>query len=168
MKIFTIIGYTDSGKTSTLIKMIEELVKRGFVVNTVKKVHIENFTVETEGKDSWLHRQAGATITVTRSNCETAIMFQRPLALKELIPFFSCDYLILEGFTKEPQVPKILCAKSDDEIDDRFDKSVFAISGVISNKLSHFKGVEVINGLKETKRLVDLAMEKAIDGKELL
>ncbi|MHA1557537.1 MAG: molybdopterin-guanine dinucleotide biosynthesis protein B, partial [Candidatus Heimdallarchaeota archaeon] len=40
MKIFTIIGYTNSGKTSTLIEIIKELVNRGYNVNSVKHVHI--------------------------------------------------------------------------------------------------------------------------------
>jgi len=168
MKVFTIIGYTNTGKTSTLLEIIKELVRRGFEVNTVKAVHIENFSIETKGKDSWLHRQAGATVTATRSNCETAIMHQKELSLKELLPFFSCDFLLLEGFTKEKKVPKILCAKSIDEIDERFDESVFAIAGIISNELNEFQGVPVINGLKETKALVDLAITKAIDSERLL
>ena len=62
MKVFTIIGYTNSGKTSTLIEIIKELVARNFDVNTVKAIHIEGFSIDQKGKDSWQHREAGAKI----------------------------------------------------------------------------------------------------------
>ncbi|HUT81761.1 MAG TPA: molybdopterin-guanine dinucleotide biosynthesis protein B [Candidatus Bathyarchaeia archaeon] len=168
MKLFTIIGYTNSGKTTTLVEIVKELVSQDKKVNTVKAIHIEGFTVDTEGKDSWLHKQAGASTVGIRSNIETTIMYQKAMAVKELIPFFKGDYLILEGFTSEKQIPKILCAKSLDEIDHRFDETVFAISGVISNKYTEFKGIQVINAFSGIKNLVNLIEKHAIDANSLL
>ncbi|NHJ39268.1 MAG: molybdopterin-guanine dinucleotide biosynthesis protein B [Asgard group archaeon] len=168
MKIFAIIGYTNSGKTSTLVEIIKELVLRGFEVNTIKSIHIEDFSIDQEGKDSWKHRQAGATITATRSNKETAILYQKSMTVEELIPFFKADYLILEGFTNEIKIPKILCAKNVDELDDRFDESVFVLSGIISSKLLEFKGKKVVNAQTNIKQLVDLIEIYAIDSSKLL
>jgi molybdopterin-guanine dinucleotide biosynthesis protein B len=168
MKVFTIIGYTNSGKTSTLVEIIKELVARNYEVNTVKAIHIEGFSIDQSGKDSWKHREAGAKVTAIRSDIETTIMYQKSMSVKELISLFNCDYLVLEGFTKEKLVPKILCAKNNDEINDRFDSSVFALSGIISNTLSEFQGVKVISGLTSTKLLVDLIEQHAIDSNELL
>ncbi|NHJ47880.1 MAG: molybdopterin-guanine dinucleotide biosynthesis protein B [Asgard group archaeon] len=168
MKVFTIIGYTNSGKTSTLVEIIKELVTRRYEVNTMKAVHIEGFSIDQKGKDSWKHREAGAKVTATRSDTETAFMYQKSMSVKELIEFFNCDYLVLEGFTKEKDVPKILCAKNTDEIDDRFNESVFALSGIISNELKEFKGVKVINGLTSTIELVDLIEQHAIDSRKLM
>jgi molybdopterin-guanine dinucleotide biosynthesis protein B len=167
VKVFTIIGYTNSGKTSTLLEIIKELVAREYTVNSIKAIHIENFTIDQEGKDSWKHRQAGASVIAIRSDIETTIMYQKSMTIKELLPFFDCDYLVLEGFSNEKAIPKILCAKNPVEIDHRFDKSVFALSGIISNELKEFQGIKVINGLKATKELVDMIEKHAINSSEL-
>lgn len=168
MKVFAIIGYTNSGKTSTLIEIVKELVKRGCRVNTIKAIHIDNFSIETEGKDSWLHKQAGASVTATRSNVETSIMYQKSMSAKELIPYFECDYLVMEGFTDEKKIPKVLCAKDKLEIDHRFDDTVFALSGIISNTITNYKGIKVINGLKEIEELVDLIIHNAIESSNVI
>ena len=63
MKIFTVVGTSDTGKTSTIVEIIKELVKRDFEVNSVKSVHIDNFTIDKKGKDSWRHREAGSKVT---------------------------------------------------------------------------------------------------------
>lgn len=168
MRIFTIIGYTNSGKTGTLVKIIEELVRRGYIVNSIKNVHIENFSIDTPGKDSWMHREAGATITGVRGDKETSIIFQRPLKTQEFIPFLDCDFLALEGFTDEKDIPKILCSKNLTDLEERFDESVFAISGIISQEIEEYKGIKAINGLTDYKELVDLIEQKAIDSDEFL
>ncbi len=168
MKIFTIIGYTNSGKTGTLIEIIKELVNRGYNVNSVKHVHIADFTIDTEGKDSWRHREAGASITAVRGDNETAIIYKRPLNVIELLPHFNGDFLALEGFSDEKLVPKILCSKNLADLEERFDDTVFAISGIISSEIKEFKGIKAINGLTKTKELVDLIEEQAINTTELI
>jgi molybdopterin-guanine dinucleotide biosynthesis protein B len=162
MKVFSIIGFTNSGKTSTLLKVVKELVKRGKTVHTVKAIHIDGFSVETEGKDSWLHREAGATRTAIRSNVETSIMYQKAMSARELIPFFDADYLILEGFSSEKKIPKILCSKNLDDLKELLDDTVFAISGVISNEINEFQGIRAINSQISVEELVDLVERKAI------
>ncbi|MHA1442072.1 MAG: molybdopterin-guanine dinucleotide biosynthesis protein B [Candidatus Heimdallarchaeota archaeon] len=151
MKVFAIVGITDTGKTSTLVNIIKELVTRGYEVNSVKSVHIDNFSVDKKGKDSWRHKEAGSKVTALRSKNETA----------------SCDYLALEGFNEAVNVPKIVCAKNTEGIDDKFNDSIFAISGKISSELKEYKGIKVINGLTDITELVDLVEKHAIDSKEL-
>ena len=168
MKIFTIIGYTNSGKTGTIVEIIKELVNRGYKVNSIKHVHIENFSIDTEGKDSWKHKEAGASITGIRADKETSLIFQKSLDAKELVHFMDCDFLALEGFSNEKYLPKILCSKNMEDLEEKFDESVFAISGVISEEIKQFKDVIAINGLTNIKQLVDLIEERAIDKEEFL
>ncbi len=163
MKVFSIIGYTNSGKTSTLLEIIKELVKRGKTVNTAKAIHIEGFSMDKEGKDSWLHRDAGATRTAIRSNVETTIMYQKAMTVKELIPFFDADYLILEGFSTEKKIPKILCSKNLIDLENLIDDSVFVISGVISNEINEYRGIRVLNSQNAISEMVDLVERKAIN-----
>lgn len=163
MKVFSIIGYTNSGKTSTLLEVIKELVRRGKTVHTIKAIHIEGFSVETEGKDSWLHREAGASRTAIRSNVETTIMYQKAMSAKELIPFFDADYLVLEGFSTEKKVPKVLCSKNLNDLKEMLDDTVFAISGVISNEINEFQGIRAFNSQISISELVDLIERNAIN-----
>jgi len=167
MKVFSVIGYTNSGKTSTLIEIIKELVKRDKTVNTVKAIHIDGFSVETEGKDSWLHRQAGASRTAIRSNVETTIMYQKAMSAKELMPFFDADYLILEGFSSEKKVPKVLCSKNLDDLKELLDDSVFVISGVISNEINEFQGIRIINSHDSISELVDLVERNVVNSSSI-
>ncbi|NHJ32686.1 MAG: molybdopterin-guanine dinucleotide biosynthesis protein B [Asgard group archaeon] len=167
MKVFSVIGYTDSGKTSTLVEIIKELVRRGKTVNTVKAIHIEGFSIDTKGKDSWLHREAGASVTAIRSNIETAIMFQKAMSVKELIPFFDSDYLILEGFSSEVKIPKVLCSKNLDDLKELIDDSVFVISGVISNEINEYQGIRIINSHISISELVDFVERKAISSSSI-
>ncbi|MBK5112483.1 MAG: molybdopterin-guanine dinucleotide biosynthesis protein B [Candidatus Heimdallarchaeota archaeon] len=167
MKVFSIIGYTNSGKTSTLLEVIKELVRRGKTVHAVKAIHIEGFSVETEGKDSWLHREAGASRTATRSNVETTIMFQKALSARELIPFFDADYLVLEGFSSEKKVPKVLCSKNLDDLKELLDDTIFAISGVISNEVNEFQGIRAFNSQVSISELVDLIERNAISSSSI-
>lgn len=167
MKVFSIVGITDTGKTSTLVNLIKELVGRGYEVNSVKSVHVENFSVDKKGKDSWRHREAGAKVTAIRAKNETSIIFQKGLSVKELLPFFNCDYLALEGFNEASNIPKIICAIDIEGIDEKFNDSVFAISGKISNELNEYRGIKVINSITDVIKLADLVEKYAIDSKKL-
>ena len=59
MRIFGLAGWSGSGKTTLLAALIPELVARGVTVSTIKHAHHE-FDIDQPGKDSWVHRQAGA------------------------------------------------------------------------------------------------------------
>ena len=57
--IISIVGKSDSGKTTLIEKLVPVLTKRGYRVATVKH-DVHGFEVDREGKDSWRHKQAGA------------------------------------------------------------------------------------------------------------
>ena len=67
MRIIGLAGWSGSGKTTLLAKIIPRLVARGYTVSTVKHAH-HNFDVDTPGKDSHVHRMAGAS----RNSCISA------------------------------------------------------------------------------------------------
>ena len=50
----------DRGKTTLLIELVEELTRRGVRVGTIKHSS-HSHELDTPGKDSFRHRQAGAT-----------------------------------------------------------------------------------------------------------
>ncbi len=63
---FGIAGYKNAGKTTLIVDLLQELVQRGWRVGTIKHAH-HDFDTDQPGKDSYLHRQAGAEEVIVAS-----------------------------------------------------------------------------------------------------
>jgi molybdopterin-guanine dinucleotide biosynthesis protein B len=105
--VISIVGKSESGKTTLIERLIPELKRRGYRVGIVKHAH-HGFDMDRKGKDSYRHRQAGANTVMIASPGQIAMIKQVPRAsLDDLIPFFEdMDLLITEGF-KSDRAPKI-------------------------------------------------------------
>jgi len=68
--IIGIYGESNSGKTTLVEKLILALIEKGYKVGSVKNIHIEDFSIDTQGKDTWKHSRAGARVVVARSKNE--------------------------------------------------------------------------------------------------
>ncbi len=66
MRLIGLAGWSGSGKTTLLAKLIPALITQGQRVSTIKHAHHE-FDIDQPGKDSWVHRQAGATEVLVAS-----------------------------------------------------------------------------------------------------
>ena len=64
--IISIVGKSDSGKTTLIEKLLPELVRRSYRIATVKH-DVHGFEVDREGKDSWRHKKAGAHTVIISS-----------------------------------------------------------------------------------------------------
>jgi molybdopterin-guanine dinucleotide biosynthesis protein B len=133
--IISIVGKSDSGKTTLIEKLVPELTRRGYRVATVKH-DMHEFEVDREGKDSWRHKQAGAHTVVISSPKKIALIrdVERDLKLEEIRDKLiqDVDLILTEGYKKDVQ-PKIevfreekhkelLCTKEDNLV------------GIVSNK----------------------------------
>jgi molybdopterin-guanine dinucleotide biosynthesis protein MobB len=110
MRIFGLAGWSGSGKTTLLTTLIPELVRRGVRVSTIKHAHHE-FDIDQPGKDSWLHRQAGASEVMVASSRRFALMHELREApepsLAELVTrMVPVDLLLVEGFKRDSH-PKL-------------------------------------------------------------
>ncbi|HEY3911630.1 MAG TPA: molybdopterin-guanine dinucleotide biosynthesis protein B [Stellaceae bacterium] len=110
MRIFGLAGWSGSGKTTLMTALIPQFVARGITVSTVKHAH-HAFDVDQPGKDSWLHRQAGASEVMVVSERRWALMHELRGApepgLAELVERMTpVDLLLVEGFKHHPH-PKI-------------------------------------------------------------
>ena len=111
MKRFGLTGWSGSGKTTLLVGMIPELVARGIRVSTVKHAH-KGFDIDQPGKDSYRHREAGATEVLVGSPRRWALLHEirddePEWTLDDLLPRLTpVDLVIIEGFKREPH-PKI-------------------------------------------------------------
>ncbi len=110
MKVFGFAAYSGSGKTTLLESLIPEFVSRGLRVSVIKHAH-HAFDIDTPGKDSYRHRQAGATEVLVASSVRWALMHELrdqpeqelPQLLERLSP---CDLVLVEGF-KRQAIPKL-------------------------------------------------------------
>lgn len=107
--IISIVGKSDSGKTTLIEKLVPELTRRGYRIATIKH-DVHGFEVDREGKDSWRHKQAGAHTVVISSPNRVALIrdVKKDLSLNEIRDKLvrDVDLIISEGYKKDVQ-PKI-------------------------------------------------------------
>ena len=106
MKVIGLAGWSGAGKTTLLARAIPHLLGHGLRVSVIKHAHHE-FDVDVPGKDSWVHRQAGATEVLVSSGRRWALMHELRGAaeprLPELLARMSrVDLVVVEGFKREP------------------------------------------------------------------
>lgn len=78
MKKFHVIGGKNQGKTSLIVDLIAEAVPRGLHVASIKHTH-HGHELDTVGKDSYRHRQAGAqAVAVLSPDLLALYLPQRP------------------------------------------------------------------------------------------
>lgn len=162
MRVISVIGITESGKTTTIENIIGELKRRNYTVGSVKEIHFEEFQIDTEGSNTYRHKMAGSELVTARGYYETDILFQEKLSMDKILSFYDHDFVILEGVA-EGEIPKIIAAHDIPGIEIKMDNTVFAISGRIAGKISEYKGLPAINSLTDIEELVDLIEEKTLE-----
>ncbi len=110
MKVFGFAGWSGSGKTTLIEKLIPLFVRRGLRVSLIKHAH-HTFDVDHPGKDSYRHRQAGASEILVTSSRRWVLMHElrgaHEPAFDEQVKHLSpCDLLLVEGFKFAP-IPKL-------------------------------------------------------------
>jgi len=167
MKAFSVVGITKSGKTNTIENMIREIKRRGFSVGSIKEIHYEDFAMDSEGTNTYRHRQAGSELVTARGYGETDILYQGKLPVEEILRHYTQDYVVLEGVT-DFNVPVILCAHDEEDIkkhkEEDYFKRVFMISGVAANSGKNMlEGIPVINSKDDIIHMADIIIEKVFD-----
>jgi molybdopterin-guanine dinucleotide biosynthesis protein B len=102
MKIFGLAGWSGSGKTTLIVNLIPELVRRGLSVSTMKHAH-HDFDIDQPGKDSYEHRQAGASEVIISASKRWALMHEvrnegEPCVDDLIARLTPVDLLLVEGF----------------------------------------------------------------------
>ena len=107
--VVSIVGRSNSGKTTLLEKLIVELKRRGYTVAAVKHSG-SDFQLDHPGKDSWRFAEAGSDAVMLASPNGLAFLqkVSHPPTFEEVIDFLGSryDFILVEGF-KESGVPKI-------------------------------------------------------------
>jgi molybdopterin-guanine dinucleotide biosynthesis protein B len=110
LNVFGFAGWSNSGKTTLIERLLPRLADRGMRVSVVKHAH-ERFDIDQPGKDSHRFREAGSHEVLLSSPARWALMHEHRGAdepgLSELLALLSdCDLALVEGFKRDP-IPKL-------------------------------------------------------------
>ena len=108
--LFCIAGYKNVGKTTLTARLVSEFTARGFKVSTIKHAH-HAVDIDQPGRDSYMHREAGAQEVVLVSRARWALLHELRGAeeptLDEILGRMSpCDIVLTEGYKRDKH-PKI-------------------------------------------------------------
>ncbi len=158
-RIIGFAGWSGAGKTTLITKLIPELKAQGFSVSTIKHAH-HGFDVDTKGKDSYLHREAGASEVLVASHKRFALLHEfegEPMSLEGLLGKLApVDFVLVEGF-KTASIPKIEVyrASNNKPLIAPDDEHIIAIAGQGDVSVTHIPIVD-INDIKAVAELVKL------------
>jgi molybdopterin-guanine dinucleotide biosynthesis protein B len=120
MKVFGLSGWSGSGKTTLMAKLLPELISRGLKVSTMKHAH-HDFDVDTPGKDSYVHRESGATEVMIGSATRWALLHEvrdepEPDFDSLLAVMTPVDLLLIEGFKRHGHSKLEIYRKGSDNL----------------------------------------------------
>ena len=104
--VVSVVGKSDSGKTTLMERLIRELTERGYRVGSVKH-HVHDFDIDVPGKDSWRHARAGAAVTLVSSPSKLGMtrVMDHEASLDELLALaHDVDILLTEGYRRAGNV----------------------------------------------------------------
>jgi molybdopterin-guanine dinucleotide biosynthesis protein B len=167
--IIAVVGSSNSGKTTAVETIIKGLTEKGYTVASAKRIPEKDFTIDTEGKDTWRHAKAGASTILSVAPNELAIIEKvdtTEYTLEQIVTEFEeVDIIILEGFKgligQDATVPKVVATKTVDEISEALEryKNILAFIGHTPDKKVKTE-IPFIDVLKAPERFVDLVNQK--------
>ena len=108
-KIIGFYGYSNSGKSSLIFRLIKALEKAGFTTAVIKRTD-KAISSESAEKDTSGFRDAGAKMTSFSSASETNFVLPASMPLSQIInmirAFMEVDIIIVEG-ARDPEIQKV-------------------------------------------------------------
>jgi len=112
--LLSVVGKSNSGKTTLLVKLIAEFRQRGFRIGTIKH-DVHGFEMDRPGKDTWRHKEAGSLTTIISSPFQIGMVKDvdhdhHPNELLSLL--YDMDIVLAEGY-KRGNWPKLEVFRSE-------------------------------------------------------
>ena len=171
MIVVSLVGLKKCGKTTTAEALISEFKSRGMRVGGVKWMVHSSFTIDTEGKDTWRQKKAGADFVISMSENEMAFVQNRPERpgfddVLGLVPE-DTEVLVCKGLEGDiPGAKTIVLAKSPELLEETMKirgtrNNIIALSGMMANQSNHHQDYPVFNCTRseDVKALADLILE---------
>ena len=127
-RVFGVVGWKNSGKTTLVERLVAEFVRRGWRIATIKNAH-HDVDIDRAGTDSFRHRAAGATEVALVGGRRYAIMREQaePTLEEVLARLAPADLVLIEGFKRKPHA-KIEIRAGDGPSLARDDPNIVAIA----------------------------------------
>lgn len=142
--VLSITGCGKCGKTTLLERLVAELTRRGHVVGTLKH-DVHGFTMDHEGKDTWRHRQAGASAVAIVGPDQVGLVRRTDgeLSVYDAIELLGpVDLVIAEGFKRAafPKIEIFSSARNEGRLLCEGDPLLLAVAGdlPVTAPVTHF------------------------------
>lgn len=152
----TFAGYSESGKTTLLLKVIAYLKEKGFKIAALKHDG-HDFEMDKEGKDTYRMKKAGADCIAISSGNKYAVIADSSYRLTfhelmEKVPQ-GMDIIIGEGF-KDEDIPKILVYRKEINKPNLYniEKNIVAVA---TDNFEEFKDVKNIFHINDYEKIGD-------------
>ena len=154
MRAVGIVGYKNSGKTTLVIALARELIKRGHRVGTIKHA---SGGLDFPGGDTAKHREVVEQVGAI-SPVESVVFFRGARSLEEMLSHLNADFVLIEGFKEEKTFPKVVCLSGREE-----DRALFDGLALCAVGSGSPPGIEVpvFDPERELGAIADLVEEQA-------
>ena len=152
MRVFSVSGFSGTGKTKLVEALIRVINDRGYSVITIKSSRHE--PRKGEGTDTSRHQRAGATTSFFRGPSD------RGKSLKEIVGASESDFLLVEGMKTSP-IPKLWCI-GDNPIGDAIPTEVKAIISWDSSKVEDKYGIPILEPAN-IEQIVSIIIKEAVE-----
>lgn len=146
-------GPQNSGKTTLIENLVTNLRDKYHIV-TVKKIHDQNFSIDTKGKDTSRHSTAGAQLVVAAAAHETTFIVNGSMDLEKIIASVqllnSPDIIFVEGFKDAMNIPKVMLPGAEKTIGTvmEYDGKIDEVTRYIESRVKSESVNSKITGLR--------------------
>ena len=152
MKVVGIVGFKKSGKTLLGMRLSQELSRMGYKVGIIKHASGD---IDFPDTDTSKLRTYAPFVSVISAK-ETEIIVQGKKRIEDILTYYDCDIVLIEGFKKEKTFPKIVCIKNKDDGTELFD-GLQLFTASIDQELADF----TIGNDDHIKEMAALVLERS-------
>jgi molybdopterin-guanine dinucleotide biosynthesis protein B len=155
-KTVSVTGFKNSGKTRVVEAIVKELSSRGLKVGTLKHT-ADDIVLDSPGKDTSRHREAGSIATGILQENTTALFIDQKISIHQAAEKLGAiDYLVIEGFKTIDTHARVIVPRLDEEVA-KLDNGL--VIAAVKIPESGYSGKAIL--LDDADKLADLVEEKA-------
>ncbi len=160
-RAIAIVGFKGAGKTQVVEALVGELTRRGLRVGTLKHAS-RTHLLDTPGKDTWRHREAGSVASAILTSEGAAMFLNQTVGVTDAVEKLgSLDIVVLEGFKSLDAVARIIVPRCDEDVEALTNGLEVAISSPSVEGLSIGEMGAPVIPLSRVRDLADLVESKA-------
>jgi molybdopterin-guanine dinucleotide biosynthesis protein B len=155
-KTVSVIGFKNSGKTRVVEAIVKELTDRGHKVATLKHT-ADDIVLDSPGKDTSRHREAGSIATGILQENSTALFIDQNLSIHQASEKLGVlDYLVIEGFKTIDTHARVIVPREDSDCE-KLDNGLV----IATVKVPESKYIGDATPLSDMRQLADIVEMEA-------